>query len=361
MVDSSADLIPECERQLKYVPEKERLPTIETFTTAREIVERGHGHFGHSMLRMKLRDAEYGFTHVNQPRLFGLRSTCEGFYQNLHIAADSRLDADAQILSLKCEGADSDLLKYRYALRDVEHILPLSYMSPFLTCTRNATITSHGHLLREHYSYQQQGHCWHDRLGDDGGPDAPYYDKVFTINQYWGAAFYHALAETMPRIAYYYEYLMEHKDIKILAGSIDFPARVLEFMGFEKDRIIQGAVRTGIAFEPEPTVYCGNPNVLGIQKLQLIFQQRLKYYYPEIEDEIRDAKPLILIIKRTRGRYLFNHEDLESRLRKRFSNFNVEVFSDEHVPTFAEILRMFYRASVVIGRNNLSLCYLCHS
>ena len=291
----------------------------ETFTTAREIVEHGRGHFAHAMLRMKIRDAEYGFTQMRQPRLFGLRSTCEGFYRNFHITPDFRHDSDEELLKKKCEGSDSHVLDERFAPRDVEHILPLSYMSPFLTCTRNATITSRGHLLREHYSFQQQGHCNKKRsVGRDGGPDAPYYDRVFTINQFRGAAFYHAMAETMPRIAYYYEYLMVHKDIKILAGSVAFPARVLEFMGFEKERIIEGPVRAGIAYEPEPPVYCGNPNVLGIQKLQLILQMRLKHYYPEIDDEIRDAKPLILIIKRTTGRHLVNHDELVTRLTKRF-------------------------------------------
>ena len=144
----------------------------------------------------------------------------------------------------------------------------LAFMLPTLVCTNNAYITSEGQIVKGSYKLNQIGHCEYEKFGELPSNISPQYEKAFVISQNWGSAFYHALAESLPRLAYYYEYLLLHDDIVIVTRSAGFPHILLEFLGFKRDRMTTGAIKAKVVFIPEPSVGCGYPNVMGLLMLQ---------------------------------------------------------------------------------------------
>ena len=332
VVFNENEVIPRCHDHLSDVTLSQRSNSSIVLRSVKDIILHGGEAFRVSVLQVpiaRIRDA-YGDRH-------------QSFFRN------------NSEKTIPTTSSPNDNIDEACALRDelpdyIQSPLNLSFMLPTLACAKNAQITSEGQIANGPYSLMQDGHCKAFVFGEVPTEHSPMYEKAFVISQYWGDQFYHALAEDLPRLAYYYEYLLQHNDIVIVTRSAGFPHALLEFLGFERDRMASGAVQAKYVYVPEPSVECGYPNVLGLLKLRDIFYQRIQNLYPEVDLKISTSnRKTIVLIKRSRGRWLANHDSLKRALEFHFPDSELIEFSDQDVPTFEQIQKIFYQASVVIG------------
>ena len=87
--------------------------------------------------------------------------------------------------------------------------------------------------------------------------DAPVYDKVFSISQYWGSGYFHFLVESLPRIILALTFLLKNEDIKIHVTANTFLTRIyLRELGINENRIVTNHVQARLSYIPGGTA-CG--------------------------------------------------------------------------------------------------------
>ena len=168
-------------------------------------------------------------------------------------------------------------------------------------------------------------------------------NKIFTIAQFWGNGYFHAVIEDLPRISPYIDFLRKYTDIKIHVYSKEkFIIDLLEKMGIFENRIIAGSVKGGIVYMP-PGTACGRPATFNIQLLSM--QLRAQIPYPPQE------RRSIVIIKRSSKRYFKNHQHIVEAIKNHVkgTNISVEIFPDKPLPSLSQTMAMFNRAFMVIG------------
>ena len=177
-------------------------------------------------------------------------------------------------------------------------------------------------------------------------------NKIFTIAQFWGAGYFHAMIENLPRISPYLEILRKHKDIKIhVKKKTAFIVTALNILGIDSCRIITGNWKADIIYMPAGTA-CGSPSIFNIQLLSM--EMRLRIPYPPQE------RKSIIVIQRSTKRYFKHHKKIVELIKEylKDSDVTVEIFSDQLLPTFNDTMAMFNRAFMVVaphgaGESNL--------
>ena len=180
------------------------------------------------------------------------------------------------------------------------------------------------------------------------------YDEVFTMSQYWGGAYFHILVESLPRLPPFVQFLKDNPKIKIHIYGL-YHSYLHEFFShfdISEDRFITGLIRARVLYLPQSGPCAG----------ALVFNGRMQSMIHRTKIIVSpQSRRSIVLIKRSKKRYFNNHDGILAALQEvanEFSNYNVEVFSDDPLPTQAETMAMFNRAFMVVaphggGESNL--------
>ena len=168
-------------------------------------------------------------------------------------------------------------------------------------------------------------------------------EEVFTIAQFWGEGFFHATSENLPRLSPWSEFLRTNSQVKIhVRTNHEFLRQMLHSLGLDPSRIITGTRRVKILYMPAGSS-CGRSTAFTTQLLSLEFRQAMKTP-PE-------PRKSIVVIKRSAKRFFKNHHRIFNMILNstKYTDINVELFTDENLPTLEETMAMFNRAFLVVG------------
>ena len=123
----------------------------------------------------------------------------------------------------------------------------------------------------------------------------PLYNEVFSISQYWGAAFYHKNLEDYPQIAPYLQFLKRKPHVMVQVYETgNYTQLILGKLGINSSRLVSGVVRAHVIYLPRGTT-CGHAHV---QETQLLSH----YLRLSIPREASGSRNLIFI-RRSRARF----------------------------------------------------------
>ena len=168
-------------------------------------------------------------------------------------------------------------------------------------------------------------------------------EEVFTISQFYGSAYYHAITENLSRLSPWLGFLKKHKHVKIHVTSRNgFMQRMFKSLGLDPSRMITGIRRVKILYMP-PASTCGRSIAFNGQLLSLQFRQAMKTS-PE-------PRKSIVVIKRSAKRFFKKHDKICQMIEKvvQGTDIKVEIFSDKDLPTLEGTIAIFNRAFMVIG------------
>ena len=185
---------------------------------------------------------------------------------------------------------------------------------------------------------------------------AKMYDEVFTVSQYWGDGYFHLLVETLPRLTPFLQFLSDNPSIKVHVFGVDraYVLPLFSQFGLTRDRFVYGLIRARVLYLPQ-TGMCGGALVFN-SRLQSMIQRSF------ISTHESNPRKSIVIIKRSHKRYFKYHNQILHALigtaRSFNSNYRVEVFDDNPLPTLNQTMQMFNRAFMVVaphgaGESNL--------
>lgn len=237
---------------------------------------------------------------------------------------------------------------------------PPSYVM-YLHVHRNAIVTENGDVIGDNGRVKLVlSTCGHDitravpRGSFFGFFPLPTYEEVFVATQYWGAAVFHRMVEVIPRIVPYIEFLQRHPDIMVSVpmDSSNILSEVLQIMGLSKYRLVTGATRARIVYQPRSTS-CGMANVQEIQMTSQIFRDHIRRSFATSGF----SRNRLLLLRRSRLRRFREQELIESLLKSVAAEFNLEfsVFLDEPVPSLNDTMMLFHTAVVVVGPHGAGL------
>ncbi len=222
----------------------------------------------------------------------------------------------------------------------------------FIHVLSGAIVMPQGEVLYKDVKLHPGGCPYHlaPMLTNDSAHKLKFADEVFTIAQRNGHEVFHMMIEDLPRIVPYLQFLWQHKQIKIhVAEPTTLTMEMLDLLGIEKQRIINGYVRARIMYVPMGTC-CGVANMFNIQLLSM-------YCRWKISQANKDAHRSLILIKRSRRRFFTHHDQILQQLQLMGMRYNTttEVFADTPVPPFQRIMRMFNSASMVVGPHGAGL------
>ena len=180
---------------------------------------------------------------------------------------------------------------------------------------------------------------------------AVYVESVFVVAEDPTGNFYHFSIEQLLRLAAYVDLLRARPDITLHVGKFgtNFTQRYLEIFGL-RNSVVTGPVRAGLILVPHGGG-CHHPNLASVQLAQSLYHNHIITNLLRHQRFHDPAKPTIVLLKR-KSRPLTNHDDvllLLKHLSARGTGCDVIVFDDAALPSFADTMRLFYRARVIIG------------
>ena len=174
------------------------------------------------------------------------------------------------------------------------------------------------------------------------------------MSQFFGAEYFHVLVESLPRLAPFVQFLKDNLNIKIhiFGLSHSYLHELFSHFDISEDRFITGLIRARVLYLPQSGPCFG----------ALVFNNRMQsmIHRSKIITSPQSRRSIILI-KRSKKRFFQHHNAILAALQevaKEFGNYDVEVFSDNPLPTQAETTAMFNRAFMVVaphgaGESNL--------
>mmetsp|Transcript_12934 Transcript_12934/g.27930 ORF Transcript_12934/g.27930 Transcript_12934/m.27930 type:complete len:462 (-) Transcript_12934:130-1515(-) len=177
---------------------------------------------------------------------------------------------------------------------------------------------------------------------------------VVLLSQYWGDAFYHALVENLPRIAYTIDFLRTHSNASILAY------KSLARQGANVYNPLLGLENRWVAYNPRklyhiqrllvPTATaCGSAQAPAI----MVFQKESNYSRIGVSPITSDKKPTIVLQKRA-SRGLTNHQELLQALSQLDCCHVVEFMGTE---LYSDAITMHRHATIVVAPHGAGLSH----
>lgn len=252
------------------------------------------------------------------------------------------------------------------AREDVRSLMPFADYNPnqffsHLTLVAYARVNENGCVLSSDLVIAQQG-CF-AKVRDacqftTEQQQIPELNEVFVITQYWGDGYFHMNVENFPKIAPYVEFLLQHPDIYIHVAlppqsnvrAEEHIYKTMQLLGLDPDRVVAGVVHANIAYIPKST-----PCIHGLLPETQILQS---LYHEYIDQDLHEAKhnTVLLVIQHAQSNNRLNiHRSIYDTIREKLnrlvanSNLQVEVFDDNDEVSFIDMLKMFYRAKLIIG------------
>ena len=183
----------------------------------------------------------------------------------------------------------------------------------------------------------------------------PLYTEVFSISQFWGAAFYHKNTEDFPKVAPYLQFLKRKPQVKIQVYETgSYTQFFLKTLGIDQSRLISGDVRAHVIYLPRGTS-CGYAQIPETQLLS----HHLRLSIPKQEDSTRN----LVLIQRSRSRFFTQKKQIAEKLQILAKEYGLKLylFKDNPVPSMEEVMREFNKAAIVVaphgaGLSNLLFC-----
>ncbi len=174
------------------------------------------------------------------------------------------------------------------------------------------------------------------------------FEFVATIAHFWGQGYYHFIAENFVRVPLIISSIEGNPRSKIhVHGYTPFVGSLLELLGIQRDRIVEGTVFAHILLLPEP-VPCGNPPAIMLNLLRRMLVERSLQSVTSATSECR-----ILVVKRKGSRAISNHEALVSGLSGAFSACRTIVHTgDESV---LNQLQLFRSSTAIVAPHGAGL------
>ena len=189
---------------------------------------------------------------------------------------------------------------------------------------------------------------------DEEQHKAEMYDEVFTLSQHRGTMYFHILVESLPRLPPFAQFLQDNPNIKIHIFGLNhsYLHEFFSHFNISEDRFVTGLIRAPVLYLPQSGPCFG----------ALVFNSRMQsmIHRTKITASPQPRRSIVLI-KRSKKRYFNHHDAILAALQevaKEFGGYDVEVFSDDPLPTQAESMAMFNRAFMVVaphgaGESNL--------
>ena len=173
----------------------------------------------------------------------------------------------------------------------------------------------------------------------------PLYNEVFVISQILGTQVYHRMVEIVPRISLFVDFLKANPEIRIAAPETDGRlAELFEVIGLNKSRLVTGATRAKIAYQPRVST-CGFPNAQESQMLSQLYRDYIERTFPH------QPRNRLILIRRSEERKFKEQEEIEKVVKRAASDYNLTytLFIDNPAPSLNDTMMMFYSAVVIIA------------
>ena len=182
--------------------------------------------------------------------------------------------------------------------------------------------------------------------------EIPLYDEVLIITQYWGKAVYHRMAEIMPRVVYFREFLNNNPQIRIVAPET-FGGRLSELLriiGVNNTQLVLAPVRAKVVYLPRSSK-CGLGGIQESQTLRALYHEYISRTFPP------QPRNRLILIRRSRSRR-FTHqqaiEEVVERVAKEY-NLTYTLFIDNPTPSLNDTMIMFHSAVVIVAPHGAGL------
>ena len=314
-----------------------------------------------------------------------VRSTDTECYKNLHV-----LDHPMNLLPLSKENLPGEFPEYPLYL----HIIHKG------TINKIGTVRVGGIDITPHQCKSSAFHV---------SGTIPTHKQVFVISQYWGYGYFHGNVEDMPRLTPYLDFLKNHPEIMI-HGYARYLRNDLVLLGLNPDRLVFGPVKADTVFLPQGGG-CGWLHPIAGQLLHHYYAMYTQQNMHQIEsydkaddnvaiaitnnasrqvndvqddsrmgqtesnatadvsvrtpirEQLKTNPDSIILIKRSKKRWLVQHEEVKILLEEiaAKNNMRFEVFTDKPVPSFNETVSMFMKAKLVVAPHGGGLSNLFFS
>ena len=174
----------------------------------------------------------------------------------------------------------------------------------------------------------------------------PLYDEVLVITQHWGRGVYHRMAEIMPRVVYFREFLRDNPQIRIVApeklgGRL---SELLRIIGVNDTPLVMAPVRAKVVYLPRSSK-CG---LGGIQESQTLSALYHEYISGTFAPQPRNR---LLLIRRSRRRRFSQQRAIEEVLQRAAKDYNLTytLFIDNPTPSLNDTMMMFHSAVMIVA------------
>ncbi len=248
----------------------------------------------------------------------------------------------------------------------------------YIHIVRNAIVNRHGDIFVKNLKIvpiRCQPNLISRRLPSRYLSQIPIFDEVFTIAQFWGEGYYHALAEELTRMAPYLDFLRQHPEIKIHVVSIPkFIPDFLKRLDLNPARLVKGPVRARILYAPNG-MDCGNPNTFSLQLLSSVLKnssasngQAERQEFGDVKIKHRkhsnqERKKNIILIKRQTKRKFNHHKEIYTMLARTAikNQLKLQVFADDKIPELNETIQLFGNAEIIVAPHGAGLTNMLFS
>lgn len=175
--------------------------------------------------------------------------------------------------------------------------------------------------------------------------NAPLYGEVFVVSQLWGTSVFHRMAEVVPRIALFVDFLKSNPEIRIVASETGGRlGELVEILGLPRTRLVTGIVRARIVYQPR-TTGCGFPNVAESQMLSHLYRDYIRQTFPP------QPRNRLILIRRSGTRRFTEQEGIEKALENAAKDYNLTytLFVDNPTPSLNETMLMFHSATMIVA------------
>jgi hypothetical protein len=160
------------------------------------------------------------------------------------------------------------------------------------------------------------------------------------------------MAEIVPRIVVYLDFLKANPKIQVLApeGPGGRLGEIFKILGLNPGRLISGVARTKIAYHPKASG-CGYANVPESQILSNLYYDYIRRMFP-----IQERNRLILI-RRSGARRFTEQKAIEEVVQRAANEYNLTytLFIDNPTPSLNETMKLFHSAVVIVAPHGAGL------
>jgi hypothetical protein len=167
------------------------------------------------------------------------------------------------------------------------------------------------------------------------------------------------MAEIVPRIVIYLDFLMTNPNIFILApeaagGRL---AEIVAILGINESRLVTGLARAKLVYQPRAS-QCGFTNVPEGQVLSSFYRDYIRHHFPSAQPRNK-----LILIRRSGSRKFAQQQAIEQVLQEVSKEYNLTfvIYNDNPSPSLNETMILFNSAVAVVAPHGAGLSNLFFS